>query len=69
MPDGLSIKNNQAQQQLDLAVTYFEMNDTEKAKNLLEKLISETSDSQIQETAKKILKELNNYEICMYSQI
>lgn len=58
MPDGLSIKNNQAQQQLDLAVTYFEMNDTEKAKNLLEKLISETSDSQIQETAKKILKRI-----------
>ena len=39
LPKGLSIENNKDEQQLDLAVTYFEMGDLENSKSILDEII------------------------------
>ena len=39
LPSGLSIENDKDQQQFDLAVTYYEMNNIEDAKSILNNLI------------------------------
>ena len=58
MPSGLSIENNANQQQLDLAITYFEMNDLDNAKKLLKDLLS-SDDAEIQKASKKLLDKFN----------
>ena len=55
LPPDLSIKNDEDQQQLDLAVTYFEMNDKDNAKSLLENLVQTTSNDEIKKSAKNLL--------------
>ena len=55
LPSDLSIKNDEDQQQLDLAVTYFEMNDKDNAKSLLENLVQTTSNDEIKKSAKNLL--------------
>ena len=58
MPSGLSIENNANQQQLDLAITYFEMNDLDNAKKLLKDLLN-SDDADIQQASKKLLDKFN----------
>jgi FimV-like protein len=58
MPSGLSIENNANQQQLDLAITYFEMNDLDNAKKLLKDLLK-SDDAEIQKASKKLLDKFN----------
>ena len=58
MPSGLSIENNANQQQLDLAITYFEMNDLDNAKKLLKDLLN-SDDTAIQKASKKLLDKFN----------
>ena len=58
MPTGLSIENNASQQQLDLAITYFEMNDLDNAKKLLKDLLN-SDDADIQQASKKLLDKFN----------
>ena len=58
MPSGLSIENNASQQQLDLAITYFEMNDLDNAKKLLKDLLN-SDDADIQKASKKLLDKFN----------
>ena len=58
MPTGLSIENNASQQQLDLAITYFEMNDLDNAKKLLKDLLN-SDDADIQKASKKLLDKFN----------
>ena len=58
MPSGLSIENNANQQQLDLAITYFEMNDLDNAKKLLKDLLN-SDDAEIQKASKKLLDKFN----------
>ena len=58
MPTGLSIENNASQQQLDLAITYFEMNDLDNAKKLLKDLLN-SDDAAIQKASKKLLDKFN----------
>ena len=58
MPSGLSIENNANQQQLDLAITYFEMNDLDNAKKLLKDLLN-SDDAEIQKATKKLLDKFN----------
>jgi len=58
MPSGLSIENNANQQQLDLAITYFEMNDLDNAKKLLKDLLN-SDDAAIQKASKKLLDKFN----------
>ena len=55
MPPDLSIKNDEDQQQFDLAVTYFEMNDKDNAKSLLENLVQTTNNDEIKKSAKNLL--------------
>ena len=55
LPPDLSIKNDEDQQQFDLAVTYFEMNDKDNAKSLLENLVQKTHDDEIKKSAKNLL--------------
>ena len=55
LPPDLSIKNDEDQQQFDLAVTYFEMNDKDNAKSLLENLVQTTHDDEIKKSAKNLL--------------
>ena len=55
LPSDLSIKNDEDQQQFDLAVTYFEMNDKDNAKSLLENLVQTTSNDEIKKSAKNLL--------------
>ena len=55
LPPDLSIKNDEDQQQFDLAVTYFEMNDKDNAKSLLENLVQTTSNDEIKKSAKNLL--------------
>ncbi len=55
LPPVLSIKNDEDQQQFDLAVAYFEMNDKDNAKSLLENLVQTTHDDEIKKSAKNLL--------------
>ena len=58
LPPGLSIKNDEDQQEFDLAVTYFEMNDKENAKSLLKNLIKKTQNFQIKEASIDLFEKL-----------
>ena len=55
LPPDLSIKNDEDQQQFDLAVTYFEMNDKDNAKSLLDNLVQTTNNDEIKKSAKNLL--------------
>ena len=55
MPKGLSITNNEEEQQLDLAVTYFEMGDLENSKSILDELMKSTHSDKIKNDAKTFL--------------
>ena len=55
MPSDLSIENNKDQQQFDLAVTYYEMNDKSSAKNILTNLIKDTEDDEIKTASQALL--------------
>ncbi len=55
LPPDLSIKNDIDQQQFDLAVTYFEMNDKDNAKSLLDNLVQTTQNDEIKKSAKNLL--------------
>ena len=58
LPKGLSIKNNEEEQQLDLANTYFEMNDIENCRNILNDLIKNTSNLETKMSAQNLLEKL-----------
>ena len=55
MPSDLSIENNKDQQQFDLAVTYYEMNDKSNARNILTNLIKDTEDDEIKTASQALL--------------
>ena len=55
LPKGLSITNNEEEQQLDLAVTYFEMGDLENSKSILDDLIKSSQSDKIKNNAKALL--------------
>jgi FimV-like protein len=55
LPKGLSITNNEEEQQLDLAVTYFEMGDLENSKSILDELMKSTQSDKIRNEAKTLL--------------
>ena len=59
IPAGLSIENDLDQQQFDLAVTYFEMNDQENAKKILNQLIKETENEQIKTDSVNLLNKID----------
>ena len=58
MPDGLSVENNKDQQQYDLAVMYFEMDDKKSAQNILNNIIIDCDDELIKESALSLLKKI-----------
>tara|TARA_B100000886_G_scaffold95396_1_gene63182 strand:- start:27 stop:1358 length:1332 start_codon:yes stop_codon:yes gene_type:complete len=58
MPIDLSIKNDESQQQLDLAVMYIEMDDYENAKLILKDLIKKTSDESLLNNANILLDKI-----------
>ena len=55
LPKGLSIQNNQDEQQLDLAITYNEMGDFKNAKTILENLIKSTDNEALKINAQNLL--------------
>ena len=55
LPKGLSIQNNQDEQQLDLAITYNEMGDLKNAKTILENLIKSTDNEALKINAQNLL--------------
>ena len=55
LPKGLSIQNNEEEQQLDLAVTYFEMGDLKNSKSILDNLIKSTESDKIKNNAQALL--------------
>jgi len=59
LPSGLSIENNKDQQQFDLAVTYYEMNNMEDAKSILDNLIKNSEDEVIKTASSNLLDKLN----------
>ena len=59
LPKGLSIKNNEDQQQLDLAAIYIEMNDQENAKKILSNLVKNSDSDQIKNEASNLLSKIN----------
>ena len=59
IPAGLSIENDLDQQQFDLAVTYFEMNDQENAKKILNQLIKETQNEKIKTASVNLLNKID----------
>ncbi len=59
IPKGLSIDNDKDQQQFDLAVTYFEMNDQENAKKILADLLKGSKSDEIKYAASKLLKKIS----------
>tara|TARA_B100001113_G_scaffold94962_1_gene76037 strand:- start:284 stop:1036 length:753 start_codon:yes stop_codon:yes gene_type:complete len=58
MPNDLSIKNDESQQQLDLAVMYIEMDDYENAKLILKDLIKKTKDESLLSNANILLDKI-----------
>jgi FimV-like protein len=59
LPKGLSIENNEDQQQLDLATTYFAMDDKVNAKRILSNLLKKSDSNQIKKEAKNLLSKIN----------
>ena len=59
LPSGLSIENNKDQQQFDLAVTYYEMNNMKDAKSILDNLIKNSEDEVIKTASSNLLDKLN----------
>ena len=59
LPSGLSIENDKDQQQFDLAVTYYEMNNMEDAKSILNNLIKTSQDTDIKAASFNLLDKLN----------
>ena len=60
LPKGLSIKNNHEEQQLDLAITYFEMQDYRNSKTILDDIIKITEDNNIKSSAENLLAKIPN---------
>ena len=60
LPKGLSIKNNHEEQQLDLAITYFEMQDYRNSKTILDDIIKITEDYNIKSSAESLLAKIPN---------
>ena len=60
LPKGLSIKNNHDEQQLDLAITYFEMQDYRNSKTILDDIIKITEDNNIKSSAESLLAKILN---------
>ena len=60
LPKGLSIKNNHEEQQLDLAITYFEMQDYRNSKTILDDIIKITEDNNIKSSAESLLAKILN---------
>ena len=58
LPKGLSIKNNHEEQQLDLAVTYFEMGNTEDCLSILNDLIKQSQDEEIKTSAQNLIEKI-----------
>ena len=58
MPSGLSVENNESQQQLDLAVMYIEMEELEKAKNILNELIQNSDDEALVDQASALINKI-----------
>ena len=58
MPSGLSVDNNEDQQQLDLAIMYFEMDDKNKALNILNNIINKTDNESIKKDALSLLSKI-----------
>ena len=58
MPSGLSVENNESQQQLDLAVMYIEMEELEKAKNILNELIQNSDDVALVDQASGLINKI-----------
>ena len=59
LPSGLSIENDKDQQQFDLAITYYEMNNIEDAKSILKNLIKNSQDIDIKDASSNLLDKLN----------
>ena len=59
IPSDLSIDNNKDQQQFDLAVLYFEMNDIDNAKKILDSLIKLSDDDEIKAASNSLLNKIN----------
>ena len=59
IPSDLSIDNNKDQQQFDLAVLYFEMNDIDNAKKILDSLIKQSDDDEIKAASNSLLNKIN----------
>ena len=59
LPKGLSIENNEDQQQLDLAAIYIEMDDQENAKKILSNLVKNSDSDQIKNEANNLLSKIN----------
>ena len=59
LPKGLSIENNEDQQQLDLAAIYIEMDDQENAKKILSNLVKNSDSDQIKNEASNLLSKIN----------
>jgi len=60
LPKGLSIKNNYDEQQLDLAITYFEMQDYRNCKIILDDILKITEDNNIKDSAESLLAKIQN---------
>ena len=55
LPKGLSIENNKDEQQLDLAVTYFEMGDLENSQSILDEIIRSSDNDKLKQDAQNLL--------------
>ena len=58
MPSGLSVENNEDQQQLDLAIMYFEMDNKKRALSILNSIINKTNNESIKEYALSLLNKI-----------
>ena len=60
LPSGLSIKNNEDEQELDLASTYIEMGELDQANVILQNLLKKSENENLKEKARELLTSIQS---------
>lgn len=60
LPAGLSIKNNEDEQELDLASTYIEMGEPDQANVILQNLLKKSENENLKDKARELIKSIQS---------
>ena len=60
LPSGLSIKNNEDEQELDLASTYIEMGELDQANAILQNLLKKSENENLKDKARELITSIQS---------